>query len=209
LARAGALRGQVEPRQSTQILGPAAVPIFVVAHRLFTLPHNLVFISTAPFVSAYGEAKARGDWYWIRGALKRSMIASVRFGFTLTVLIALASRSVIRIWAGPAAVLGSSLVLWLTVYSLLAISVVPPAQMLWGLERVGLQALGLALCAVATVQFGILFPQWWGLAGVALAMSLSLLCTYCAVQIYEVRRALNTCRVSVRYAEPCAESLSV
>jgi O-antigen/teichoic acid export membrane protein len=142
-------------------------------------------------------------------ALKRSMIASVGFGFTLTVLIALASRSVIRVWAGPATVFGSSLVLWLTVYSLLAISVVPPAQMLWGPERVGLQALALALCAVATVQVGILFAQWWGLAGVALAMSLSFLCTYCAVQIYEVRRALNACRVSVCDAEPYAESLSL
>ena len=71
---------QSQPIIITQILGPAKVVIFVVAYKILSLPMDLVFMATQPFVSAFGEAKARNDWHWIQGAYKNAVRASIAFG---------------------------------------------------------------------------------------------------------------------------------
>jgi len=190
----GLALSQSQPIIITQTLGPAQVPIFVVAYRLLSLPFNLILLSNSPLVAAYGEAKARGDWVWIKGTLKQSTILSFGIGFAVTVLLACFSRPVIQLWVGSGTVPSVLLVVWLTIYSLLAISMIPVAQMLSGMERIGVQAITLGFCAFATIRLGITFIQFWGLAGLAGAMSLSFFCTYCAGQVYEVRRTLNDMR---------------
>jgi O-antigen/teichoic acid export membrane protein len=112
-------------------------------------------------------------------------------------------------WAGAAAVPDTALVVWLAIYTVLGIAVNPSAQMLWGLERVGVPALGLALCAVATVKLSLMFGKLWGLSGITMAMTVSLL-IYCSISAYEVRRALRQIRPEFPQPEPCAaETLSI
>ena len=65
---------QSQPMIITQMMGPKYVVIFVVAYKIIALPMDLVFMATAPFISAFGEAKARHDWAWIRGAYKNSTL---------------------------------------------------------------------------------------------------------------------------------------
>jgi hypothetical protein len=45
--------------------------IFVVAQKVITLPMDLVYMVTSPLVPAFGEAKARDDWKWIKSAYER------------------------------------------------------------------------------------------------------------------------------------------
>src|ERR1700731_1119628 len=85
----------------TQILGPSQVVIFVVTYKVVTLPLDLAYMGTAPFMSAFGEAKARGDWNWIKGAYKNATFASVALGVPLAAALALVSKPLILIWAGP------------------------------------------------------------------------------------------------------------
>ena len=196
--------GQSQPMIITQVLGPSYVPIFVIAHRLITMPQTLVYIATAPFVSAYSEAKARGDWQWIRSAVKNATIVSLAVGLALVMGLAVASKPIIRLWAGPATVPDAVLVIWLSAYTVLGIAVNPSAQMLWGLERVGIPVLALAACAVLTVKLEIVFARWWGLSGLSAAMTVSFL-FYCFIQAYEVRRALASLRLdAVSPGEGCA-----
>src|SRR5580698_4385594 len=95
---------QSQPIIITQILGPAKVVIFVVAYKIIALPMDLVFMATQPFVSAFGEAKARKDWAWIDGAYKNAVKASLVVGLPLALIIGLTAKPVIRIWAGAVAV---------------------------------------------------------------------------------------------------------
>ncbi len=183
---------QSQPMLITQVLGPSYVAIFVIVQRIISLPLNLVFIATNPLVSAYSEAKARGDWNWIKDAFQKSMIAGMGCGIAATSAIVLAAKPLIRFWAGPAVVPDVSLVIWLGVYTLIAIATLPTAQMLNGLERVSVPAVALALCALGTVKLGIVFVQWWGLMGLAIAMSVSLLLTYCPALVYEFLRVMRT-----------------
>ena len=92
--------GQSQPMIITQVLGPAAVVPFVVSYRLITLPMEVVYMSIAPLVPAFGEAKARDDWQWIRKAYRRVTIASVVGGVPLVLFLALIAQPVIRLWAG-------------------------------------------------------------------------------------------------------------
>ena len=73
---------QSQPIIITQILGPAKVVIFVVAYKILSLPMDLVFMATQPFVPPFGEAKARHDWQWIQSAYKNaSGLAGIWFSF--------------------------------------------------------------------------------------------------------------------------------
>lgn len=185
---------QSQPMLITQMFGPAEVTIFVVAQKIITLPNDLCYMATAPLISAYSEAKARGDWGWIRGAFRNSAIACVVFGIASTAFIGLLAKPLIRIWAGSAAVPSTPLILWLCIYTVFGTLSHATGQMLCGLERVGKLALSLVLCAFGVVGFGFLFGRWWGLGGVALGMAVAKLMTVVPIQLSEIRKVLSDVR---------------
>jgi O-antigen/teichoic acid export membrane protein len=185
---------QSQPMIITQMLGPSYVVIFVVTQKIVTLPLDLVFMGTAPFISAYGEAKARADWGWIRGAFRNSLIASLAFGIPAAATIALVAKPLIRVWAGSAAVPDSRLILWLSLYTLIGVAMLSVGQLLCGLGRADILAYSLSLCALCTIGAGIIFARWWGLGGVGLSMALSKGCTATPIQIYKIRGILRAHR---------------
>jgi O-antigen/teichoic acid export membrane protein len=185
---------QSQPMIITQMLGPSYVVIFVVAQKIVTLPNDLVFMATAPFISAYGEAKARADWGWIHRAFRNSMLASLAFGVPVTVAIALVAKPLIRIWAGRAALPNTQVVLWLSVYTLICVGMLSVGQLLCGLERADVLAYSLSLCALCTIGLGIVFARWWGVGGVAFAMALSKFCTSSPIQLFKIRGILRANR---------------
>jgi O-antigen/teichoic acid export membrane protein len=179
---------QSQPMIITQMLGPSKVVIFVVAYKIIALPVDLVYMGTVPFVSAFGEARARGDWSWIKGAYRRTTLASIGLGVPMAAAIALAAKPLIRIWAGESAVPDPYVILWLFAYTVVGVSLIAAGQMLCGVERVEPLALSITLCAIGCVGLGVLFAPWWGVAGVAFAMALSKVITYWPIQVHAVRR---------------------
>ncbi len=182
---------QSQPMIITQLLGPSKVMIFVIAQKIITLPNDLVYMATAPLISPIGEAKARNDWNWIKGAYKNATLASIGFGVLAVGLTAAVAKPLIRIWAGPAAVPDWPLIAWLCVYTFFGIALMTAGQMLCGLEQVDALAVSITLCALSVIGLGILFAKWWGLSGIALSMAVSKLITFWPIQVYEVRRILK------------------
>jgi O-antigen/teichoic acid export membrane protein len=192
---------QSQPFIITQLLGPSQVTIFVIAQKIITLPVDLAYIATAPFVSACGEAKARGDWTWIRSAFKNATFALVAVGLPLAAAIALAAKLLIRLLAGQQAVPDWSVVLWLSTYSVVSIGLMMAGQLLCGVEQVGTFAISLTLCAVGTIGLGFLFVEEWGLSGIAAGMALAKLVAFLPIQGYLIRQVLRNSN-SVKIAEP-------
>jgi O-antigen/teichoic acid export membrane protein len=186
---------QSQPMIITQILGPANVMIFVVAQKVITLPMDLVYMVTSPLVPAFGEAKARNDWKWIKSAYEKVTMLSVAAAVPVLVLIAVMAKPLIRIWAGPEAVPHTSLILWLSLYNLLGVLLMGGAQLLIGLERLAPLVLSVTLCALGTIGLGILFGRSIGLSGVAMAMAVSKLAFLFPIQIWAVRRLFTAKRV--------------
>jgi O-antigen/teichoic acid export membrane protein len=175
----------------TQMLGPSQVVIFVVTYKVVTLPVDLAYMGTVPFVSAFGEAKARRDWNWIKGAYKNATFASVALGVPLAAALALVSKPLILIWAGPAAVPDFHLVLWLFIYTAVGVWFMMSGVLLTGVEQLGPLAVSIVLCALGCVVLGVLFAPWWGLSGVAFAMAVSKIVTFWPIQVYGVRRIFS------------------
>jgi O-antigen/teichoic acid export membrane protein len=186
---------QSQPMIITQILGPSAVVIFVVAQKIVTLPMDVIFLATAPFVPAFGEAKARNDWKWIRGAFRKLTLISVAVGLPILLTIALSAKWLIRIWAGAAAVPDTSLILWLSLYNLLGVTLMATGQLLTGVERVNPLALSIVLTAIAIIGFGIVACYSFGLSGVAMAMALCKLTIFWPIQLWAVRRVFSTDKI--------------
>jgi O-antigen/teichoic acid export membrane protein len=179
--------GQSQPLIITQILGPAAVVPFVVAHRLITLPMDVVYMSIAPLVPAFGEAKARNAWGWIRTAYQRVTLASIVAGIPLVLLLGVIAQPVIRVWAGPAAVPGPALIIGLVLYNMVGVVLMGTGQLLTGVERLTPLVLSTVLCAIFTVGLGVVGCSVLGVAGVALAMALSKLVTFWPIQLWAVK----------------------
>jgi O-antigen/teichoic acid export membrane protein len=188
---------QSQPIIITQILGPAKVVIFVVAYKILSLPMDLIFMATQPFVSAIGEAKARNDWQWIQGAYKNAVRACIAFGFPLVVVIALTAKPLIRIWAGSIAIPSTSLILWLSIYTLIGIALMMAGQIMIGLERVNLLAISITLCSLGVIGSAVVLAPRWGLTGIAFGMAISKLVTFWPIQVYDVRRVLRYARATV------------
>jgi O-antigen/teichoic acid export membrane protein len=188
---------QSQPIIITQILGPSKVVIFVVAYKIISLPMDLVYMATQPFVPAFGEAKARQDWRWIEGAYKNCVKASLRFGLPLAVVIALTAKPLIRIWAGAVAVPSTSLIVWLSIYTVIGVMLMAAGQMMSGLERVDPLAISITLCALGVVGSAIALAPRWGLTGIAFGMGLSKLVTFWPIQVREVKRILRSAKASI------------
>jgi len=175
----------------THVLGPARVGTFTIAHRLITLPSTLVYMFTHPLLSAYSEAKARSDWDWIWKTVKRYLLGAVVFAFVLVILIGVIAQPLVRVWAGPALVPSTGLVIALGVYTLIISVATPPGILLYGLEQVGSLAVILSAHAVLSMILCIRLAQSMGLVGVAVGMSISFVAANWVGQIIQFRRIVN------------------
>jgi O-antigen/teichoic acid export membrane protein len=176
----------------TQTLGPSQVVIFVVTYKVIALPLEVAYMGTAPFIPAFGEAKARRDWNWIRSAYKNAMVASIALGVPLAAALALVAKPLILILAGHSALPDSYLIFWLFVYTAISVCITMAGQMLSGVERPEPMVLSLILCALGCVVLGVLLAPWWGLSGVAFAMAISNIVISWPIQVYEVRRIFRS-----------------
>lgn len=83
------------------------------------------------------------------------------------------------------------LVVGLSVYVFAMCCATPASVPLFGLERVGRQAIIAAANALLAVGLGIWFTQLWGLWGMGAALAVAFLLTNPIGQILEVRSALR------------------
>ena len=161
---------QSQPFILTQILGPESVGIFMIIHRLITLPLLIVNMFSFPFMPAYGEAKARNDWKWIEKNLRR-IVPLAGLGAIATVIpIAFFAKTIIYYWVGTELIPPDRLIAALAIYTIIVSLVSPISVMLYGVERVGGQALIAFTNAVLNVLLGIIFTNLFGLIGIGLAM---------------------------------------
>jgi O-antigen/teichoic acid export membrane protein len=182
---------QSQPLIITQTLGPSKVVIFVVAYKILSLPMDLTYMATQPFISAFGEAKARHDWVWIKRAYRHATNASLAFGLPTLAVMALLAKPAIRIWAGAVAVPSTSLVIALTIYCIFGIWLMAAGQFLIGVENVNPVAISLTLCAIAIIVLGVWWAPIWGLTGIAVAMAVSKVVTFWPIQVTAVNKMMR------------------
>ena len=116
------------------------------------------------------------------------LVAVLLLAIPLLVL-GLVARPVIRVWAGPSLVPDPWLLVWLSLYVVIACLVTPASSVLYASERVGRQALYGLVNAGLTVVLGTLFTMRWGLPGLGAAMLVAITLVNPVAQWRELRAA--------------------
>jgi O-antigen/teichoic acid export membrane protein len=161
---------QSQPMMITQIMGPNHVGLFNVTQRLISLPTFLLKLLVNPFMPAYGEAKARNDWAWIKRTLRRTLFFSLLVIVFVVIPLSLFSKWLMNLWVGDKLIPSDGLIVFFALYVATDCLAVPLSVMLFGLEKVKGQANIATLNAILLIALGIPFTYKWGLTGLAFAM---------------------------------------
>jgi O-antigen/teichoic acid export membrane protein len=80
------------------ILGPAAVGVYAVVQRLYSMIPTVIGFITMPLWPAFGEALGRREWPWIAVALKRGIIANAAIAAVPAILLFAFSGPILLHW---------------------------------------------------------------------------------------------------------------
>lgn len=172
-------------------LGAAQVTPYSVTWRLVGLAavlQSLVFSALWP---AYAEAHARGDRAWIRQTFRLVMRGTLVFNLTGAGALILFGRSVIRWWAGEAAVPSMALLGLMALWTVISGCMTAESCLLAAVGRTHLQG-GLSVVAAAVnLALSIGLVQRIGAAGVITGTILSYLLVLVVPQSVLVRNVLR------------------
>jgi len=137
-------------------LGPGAVSQYSVPYAMFAILTVTAWLVVSPYLPAYAEAAARGDWHWIRRRAIAALAATAALLGGGGALLVLAGPTVIRLWAGGAIKPGTGLLAALACFCLLKAASNANGMLLTGLGLVKLLA-GLYLTVAVLYGAGAWF----------------------------------------------------
>ncbi len=147
-------------------LGAAEVTPYSVTWRLVGLAavlQSLIFPALWP---AYAEAYARRDYGWVRRTFSVTMKGTVAINFGFVMLLIFFGRTLIRVWAGPAAVPTFPLLLAMAVWALISGFMSAESCLLAALNRTREQAFLSIVAAVVNLSLSIALVRHIGSLGV-------------------------------------------
>ena len=176
----------------SHFLGPGEVTPYSIAYRLMSYAVIFQSFAVVALWPAYTEAKARNDTQWIRQAFKANLIFSFVSSLPFTILFIFFGQSIIRLWAGEAAVPSFSLLVWMAVWNLMLATVSSATFLLNAFGRLNGMTIYGTITALANIILSVILVQRWGLNGVVFASVVSVgLLSYVPIFI-EAKRALQT-----------------
>jgi O-antigen/teichoic acid export membrane protein len=173
-------------------LGAAEVTPYSVTWRLVgmaTLLQSLIFPALWP---AYAEAYARRDYAWIRRTFSVTIKGTLALNLACVTALVLFGRTLIRVWAGPAAVPTSYLLLAMGVWGLISGFMSVESCLLAALNRIREQALLSIVAAILNIALSIALVRHIGSLGVIGGTILSYLLVLVVPQSLIVRGLFKT-----------------
>jgi O-antigen/teichoic acid export membrane protein len=172
-------------------LGAAEVTPYSVTWRLVgfgAVVQSLVFPALWP---AYAEAHARGDVAWIRRTYSMTLKGTLALTGGFALCLAVFGQSVVRLWAGAAAVPTRTLLLAMAGWSVLSGGMTVQSCLLAALNRTRAQAVLSIVAAALNVAVSIALVTRIGSLGVILGTILSYIIVLLVPQTVIVTRALR------------------
>lgn len=151
---------------AAQVLGADLVPQYAVPFRLFAIPSTLLYLVLSPLWPAYGEAISRGDAGWVRRTLGRSLVTALLFSGAAAIVLVLAGKPLIRLWAGPEIRPTWLLLVGLGIWTVLGALGNAASMLLNAMNVVRLQAYCAMIMAVVNLGLSIVLAHRIGVAGI-------------------------------------------
>jgi O-antigen/teichoic acid export membrane protein len=160
-----------------QAIGPEAVPTYSVAFSLLAIFVSLEMVALDSVWPAYSEAAARHDRAWIQRTHTRLTRVFIAASVAFAVVLAVAGQTIIRVWAGEAAVPPVSLLVVLGLIACTQAVLLPHGRLLTALGQVRRNTvLGMAGAAV-NLPLTIVLVNAIGVPGAALGTLIAYLLT--------------------------------
>jgi O-antigen/teichoic acid export membrane protein len=165
-------------------LGPAEVTPYSITWKLVGYTAAIQTIMTPALWPAYAEAWTRGDLRWIRRTLRMVILVSMGVAGVGCVILIIWGKSLIQVWAGPAAVPSQTLIVlmcvWVMICTFMAntstvlaatnmtrllawlsvsVAVVNLVASIWLVQRIG--SVGVILGTIGSFVLILVIPQTW------------------------------------------------
>jgi len=176
----------------SHFLSPADVTPYSVTWRLTTYATALQTLAAPALWPAYSEAWANKQMHWIRKTYRSVHWITVACMVLACAILLPFGRTIIRAWAGPAAVPSMALLGTMCVWMALYAVTVNQACLMGATSRVGKQAISSALAAAANLALTLWWVRTMGVTGVILGTVVSYLAFIVLVQAWEVRSILRS-----------------
>lgn len=154
-------------------IGPDNVVPYAVAFRLIWLPLSLLSSIPGALWPAYVEAKARGDWGWIRSTYRRTTVLTVLIAGLSAIVMFIWGQEFVLLWAGPKAQGTIWMMAGLCLYLILGHWTNCNAIMVNAIGRPIEQLFSGLLDAILNLGLSLYLIDVWELAGIAWGMTLA------------------------------------
>jgi O-antigen/teichoic acid export membrane protein len=173
-------------------LGAAQVTPYNVTWRLVALTavlQSLIFPALWP---AYAEAHARHDYAWMRRAFRITLRGTLALNVTCAVIFLAVGKTLIRWWAGAAAVPSSALLAAMALWAVIGGFMTVESCLLAAVNRTREQGVLSIIAAAVNLGLSIVLVQRIGSVGVIAGTILSYLLVLVVPQSLIVRSVLRT-----------------
>jgi O-antigen/teichoic acid export membrane protein len=160
-----------------KILGASSVAQYSVVSKMFDGVLMVIGLAFVPLWPAYGEAKARGDWLWIKKTLARSMFATFFFAATAAILLVGCHKTLLQLWVGTKHVFPFALVAWYALWMVLKGLGGTYSYFLNGMNVMRLQLVVATVFMTISITLKIFLVYKIGLIGVPVALAFSYITT--------------------------------
>lgn len=172
-------------------LSPAQVTPYNVTWRMMSYFTAVQVLFVPALWPAYSEAYTKRDYSWIRSAYDRNRWITIAVLAGGSVVLLLAGRHIIAIWAGMDAVPSRLLLRLMCVWMFIFAITVNQSCLMGATSRMGRQPIYGFVAAVVNLGLSIIWVRRWGTVGVISATILSYLMFAVVPQAIQVRRILS------------------
>jgi len=151
------------------VLGAEQVARYSICWQLFTIPNLLQSVAFSYLWAAYAEAIVRGDSAWVLRALRLSLALGTGIALVLSLPLLAFGSTLIRIWAGPAAVPSMAVFAWMSAWAVVLAPANAMVCLLNAAGRVRWQVPIALVTAAANLGTSIWWAGKFGIAGVIAA----------------------------------------
>jgi O-antigen/teichoic acid export membrane protein len=148
-----------------QTLGTSAVAGYEIVKKLFLFSMFTQFI-IQPLWPAFGEALESGDFEWARKTMKKALKLSIISGAVISFPFLLFGKEIVHIWVGKEFIPDWSLLVGFYVYVILNNYIGVMSTLLNSSNIVNKLVIPMALTAVISVLFKIIFSLNFGVSGI-------------------------------------------
>ena len=146
------------------VLSPSEVTLYQVSYRYYSLQYVLFSIVALPFWSATTDAYSKGDWKWIKDAMRKIKKLLISCAILAIVMLA-CSDFFFNLWVGDKVVVPFALSLLMVIYCFLLVVSNIYSIFLFGIGKIYLMVISSILSVLVFIPLQYISCMYYGIYG--------------------------------------------